>query len=521
VLAPTTDHKPAPLYEFATSLIAKFGNQSSSERDMITARDHSPFPVFPTEVFGAQRLGSHALASGTTLLRSRSALFDDSATSNQREITAALKSRLRRNLVVEAWRLIHVEKDAPEALRQAIQQQIKTILDYLTYSLGLWDTAPAGTATPRAIRVQLSFTDSKTQATQRFVEELAQPGQDIQTLHRRFKSLYNLVDVRDSLSSNAPRVAAADQMIKRYIVGFETDLDHFFLEPMLEKINGLATGRHINFGNFETKSLIATNRLLARVEAVGSASIQESQGADLLQDAAVLATLINQVRGGDQQKANDVARSAIKEGAGGAVTTAAGAGLFGKDGFRDLTGFGAVGLLVGALLDLPDEPRGTIYSLGTGGMFKVTPIFDPSGQGLRFAFNYAQTTMIQNADSSVDALVPRIDRFTTNTEVSITNLDMDVISSFSGNYRVGSPRLRTGGIPILKDLPLLKEIPIVGYFVDRPHSDPVRQHTLIFAQTSMYPTVADIVNLMLDTPPGGDVAGKLEPPLEVGPDSGK
>ena len=68
---------------------------------------------------------------------------------------------------------------------------------------------------------------------------------------------------------------------------------------------------------------------------------------------------------------------------------------------------------------------------------------------------------------------------------------------------------RIGGIPFLKDLPfigpMIRDIPILGYYVKTGGSGAVRQESLIFAQTSIYPTVGDIVDLVYDVPSRIDI----------------
>ena len=92
---------------------------------------------------------------------------------------------------------------------------------------------------------------------------------------------------------------------------------------------------------------------------------------------------------------------------------------------------------------------------------------------------------------------------------------MREISRFENNTTVGTPVQRIGGIPFLKDLPfignLLKDIPILGYYVKSGGSAAIRQESLIFAQTSIYPTVGDIVDLINDVPSRIDVDTREKP----------
>ena len=107
---------------------------------------------------------------------------------------------------------------------------------------------------------------------------------------------------------------------------------------------------------------------------------------------------------------------------------------------------------------------------------------------------------MEEPNGTVNRQIPRVERHTVNTEVQLTNLELREISRFETNARLGTPSQRVGGIPIIKELPLLKEIPLLGYYSKRGKSAGTRQESLIFAQTTMYPTVSDIMDLLVDVP---------------------
>lgn len=289
------------------------------------------------------------------------------------------------------------------------------------------------------------------------------------------------------------RVAAADQMVKRFIESVELDFDHFFYAPMRQRIREAVARQGVNFGSFTSRSILASNRLLTRQSVDSSAGIEMGSDRNLLGEAAQLANIFQQAK----QPKGDPALAPL---AGESLITGLGVAQAARAAkIQDtdtLLKFGAVGALVSALLNSPSEPDARIYSLGNNSVFKVTPIFDPSGQGVRFRFDYVDSILIQEPDGSIDPEFPKIERMTTNTEVQVTNLDLQEIGSFEANYKLGSPRRRSGGIPILRDF--LPDVPIIGYFIKRGDSKPSRQHTLIFAQTVMYPTVGDITDLLTE-----------------------
>jgi hypothetical protein len=157
---------------------------------------------------------------------------------------------------------------------------------------------------------------------------------------------------------------------------------------------------------------------------------------------------------------------------------------------------GALGVL-GALKAQPREPQPEIYAVATGDRFQVTPVFDPSGQALRFKFDYVNTTSVQEPNGGTNPQLPRIDRMTINTDVQLSNLETREISRFETNAKIGVPTQFWGGFPILKDIPGMRPwVPLLGWFVRRSGSNAVAQQSVIFGQTTMYPTIADLVKLV-------------------------
>jgi hypothetical protein len=65
---------------------------------------------------------------------------------------------------------------------------------------------------------------------------------------------------------------------------------------------------------------------------------------------------------------------------------------------------------------------------------------------------------------------------------------------------VSRPAATSGGLPVFKNTPVLKEIPLVGWFTKRAGVPGQVAQSLIFAQTTMYPTIDDVVGLLTRTP---------------------
>ena len=254
------------------------------------------------------------------------------------------------------------------------------------------------------------------------------------------------------------REAAADQMLKEMIIAVEDDLDRLFVQPMLRSLRKDLQRKGIGVGIVQRTSVLATNRLLARVEPRASAQLPLGQQTDVLQAAQQLSEIFFAAQGG-----------------------------------------GPLGAL-GALQSLPRTPQAELFGLTTGNVFQVTPVFDPSGQALRFRFDYILQSMIQEPNGTVNPQLPRIERHTVNTEVQLSNLELREISRYESNARLGIATRYAGGLPIFKDLPYVRYIPLIGWFVRTSGKAAVTQESLIFGQTTMYPTIGDIMGLLTTEP---------------------
>jgi hypothetical protein len=247
-------------------------------------------------------------------------------------------------------------------------------------------------------------------------------------------------------------------MLKEMIIAVEDDLDRLFIQPMLRSLRQDLQRKGIGVGIVQRTSVLATNRLLARVEPRASAQLPLGQTTDILQAAQQLSEIFFAAQGG-----------------------------------------GPLGAL-GALQSLPRTPQSELYGLTTGNVFQVTPVFDPSGQALRFRFDYILQSMIQEPNGTVNPQLPRIERHTVNTEVQLSNLELREVSRYESNARLGIATRYAGGLPIFKDLPYVRYIPLIGWFVRTSGKAAVTQESLIFGQTTMYPTIGDIMGLLTTEP---------------------
>ncbi|HEV2706274.1 MAG TPA: hypothetical protein VGV59_10145 [Pyrinomonadaceae bacterium] len=330
------------------------------------------------------------------------------------------------------------ERNVVETKLDNLQDQILPILEWLWNEL---EILPQEALTIQSVENLKAIPDT--------------PSQARQTMRVASSLLRSLRAEENPLRVANERVAAADEMIKRIIIAFEDDLNHHFIDPMMQRLRtGLAKKNGIGVGIINRTSMLATNRLIARVDARGSAQLSVGEETDIL----------------------------------GSIQQLAQIALAGQTG-------GLLGVL-GSLNAQPQRDVSELYGLTTNGTFQITPIFDPSGQALRFKLDQVFSNLVRDPDGTINPQLPRIERHTVNTEVQLSNLEIREVSRFNSNARLGIPTKTTGGIPILKDIKYVRDIPLLGWFVRRKGSAAVTQQSLIFGQTTLYPTIGDIMGLL-------------------------
>jgi hypothetical protein len=152
---------------------------------------------------------------------------------------------------------------------------------------------------------------------------------------------------------------------------------------------------------------------------------------------------------------------------------------------------------VSSLNQLPHEKEPEIYGITNNGTFEVRPVFDPSGQALRFTFDHVTANAIREPDATVNPRFPHVERHTVNAEVQISNLEIREISRFSSNSQLGLPSRYWGGIPVLKDIPYARPyVPLLGWFVRHRGRSATTTQSFIFGQSITYPTIADLMDLL-------------------------
>lgn len=263
-------------------------------------------------------------------------------------------------------------------------------------------------------------------------------------------------------NSALSREAVVNETLKDLLRIIDDRVQGAFIDPMYVRIRDDLNDRcGVQVGVVQRTSVLARNRLIARVVPKASASVPLGQEQDVLKAAIQLGQILD---------------------------TAGTANLI-------------AALAEQRKRDSEDEKPQEIYGLSVGNRFQVTPIVDASGQALRFRFDHVTDTHIQDPDKTSNPKLNRIERHTVNTEVQLSNFELREISRFQANSRLGLPEKKYGGIPILKDIPGLNEIPLIGWFSRQWGEAAVTQQSLIFGHTTIFPTIESIHGLLASDMP--------------------
>ena len=254
------------------------------------------------------------------------------------------------------------------------------------------------------------------------------------------------------------------------------------LQQLRSDLNTIG-GKSVSVGILQETDVLTSNRVIARIDpsAYLSTTPQTQSVNDDVQGLASLLSLAGQV-----------GRGVALGGTETAVT-----GLLGNltGGGNPNPGARALGS-TGGTQNAKTSYSG-VYGITTGNTFQVTPIFDPSGEGMRFKFDFVAASQVHEPNDTTDPQVSRIERVSTNTEVRLKNQELKIISQYETNARLGKPATHNGGLPILKDIPLIREIPLIGWFSRSSSAQAQTAYHLVFTKTTMYPGVEDIIDLIV------------------------
>ncbi|MBW3541938.1 MAG: hypothetical protein KY476_16845, partial [Planctomycetes bacterium] len=132
-------------------------------------------------------------------------------------------------------------------------------------------------------------------------------------------------------------------------------------------------------------------------------------------------------------------------------------------------------------------PDPAIYKFETGTGFEIRPVIQPDGQAVVFHLQYMYTTNVREPVRPDEKHLGRIKRHFIDTDVQTGNFELREVS----RYQVALKVSRTSrGVPFLEDVPGLGVL-----FRPQPQQESSLQENIILAQTTIYPTLFDLMGL--------------------------
>lgn len=300
------------------------------------------------------------------------------------------------------------------------------------------------------------------------------------------------------LEGTRAHTANIDNYIKSLSTALDDDFNTQFYNPTFREIRTAAARFwDVSLSKIESTSILTNNRAFGKVSpeatmefdlprrdiliteaAKGAKALMQEHGA-LLQDPTFLSLM--KLRSGQPT-------SSPVSGSTGGLSTVRNVlpGLPSGTEERVLSQGGPGRREFGAALEalIPDP---AIYKFETGTGYEIRPVISPDGQAVVFHFNYMYTTNIREPVRADEKHLGRVKRHFIDTDVQLSNYEMREVS----RYIVGLKASRTS-----RGVPLLEDIPGVGLlFRPLPQSESSLQQNLIYAQSTIFPTLFDLMGL--------------------------
>lgn len=308
------------------------------------------------------------------------------------------------------------------------------------------------------------------------------------------KLLDHLIDEEEDqfielVEGTRSHIAVMDNYLKRLSIALEDDFKVQFYDPAFVGVRDAARATEVNLGQVERTTILTNNRAFAKVdpqatmefdlpkrqiaikEAFSAAKALVQDTGALINDPTFLAAF--QMMGGGPQASTvknvvpSQSASLDQQHMGHAPPPQSG----GEPG--------------SALQNLVPEP--SVFKLETGTGFQLRPVVQPDGDSVIYDFDYMYTTTIREPVRADEKHLGRIKRHFVHTAVQTSSFELREIS----RYMVALKVSRTS-----RGVPLLEEIPFLGAaFKPAPSDESSIQQNIILGQTTVYPTLFDLMGL--------------------------
>lgn len=301
-------------------------------------------------------------------------------------------------------------------------------------------------------------------------------------------------------------IAQIDNYLKRLAIAMEDDFKVQFYDPAFANVRSASREWDVNLGQVERTTILTNNRAFAAVspqatmefdlpkrgiliqEAMqGAQALMQDYGA-LLQDPTFLAAtklFSGQPTTFSSSDVRPLVAGAPGQGAPSPAVKNALPGL-NRPTEQVLSQSGQPQRKLGAALEslIPDP---AIYKFETGTEFHVRPVIQPDGHSIVYDFDYLYTTNVREPVRADEKHLGRVKRHYVHTQVQTSSFELREVS----RYQVALKASRTSrGVPLLEDIPGLGIL-----FRPLPSDESSLQENIILAQSTVYPTLFDLMGL--------------------------
>ncbi len=236
------------------------------------------------------------------------------------------------------------------------------------------------------------------------------------------------------LDGTRAQVANIDNYLKRVTTALDDDFNTQFYYPAFKYIREANVSYDVQFGQFETTTLLANNREFAKADPSATMEFNLPE-----RDIMIVEGLngAKALMGDIGALANDPAFLAMARLESGDSPSSYNAGASGGNGVvrNVLPGLGSTtseqvmsqnsngGQQFGSNLEnlIPDP---AVYKFETGTGFEIRPVIQPDGQAVVFDFNYMYTTQIREPVRADEKHLGRVKRHYIDTDVQLSNFEL-------------------------------------------------------------------------------------------------
>ena len=298
------------------------------------------------------------------------------------------------------------------------------------------------------------------------------------------------------LEGTRAHTANIDNYLKSISTALEDDFNTQFYLPAFRRIRETSRYRDVTLGQIETTTVLTNNRALALVRPEATFEFDLPKREIFITEGFQAAKALMDEYGALLNDPTFLSLAKLYSGQPSAA-------LFGTAG-----NLSPVRNVLPGLPTTPDElimaqagpgrkefgaalealiPDPSVYKFETGTAFEIRPVLSPDGQAVVFNFNYMYSTNVREPVRAGEKHLGRVKRHFVHTDVQLSNYELREVSK----YQVALKASRTG-----RGVQLLQDIPGIGVlFRPLPSDESSLQQNLIYAQSTIFPTLFDLMGL--------------------------